>query len=387
MASVYKPSGRKKYRAEVKDQYGVTLTISTGMSDRRAAEAFAAKIESDAQRLRVGLAPEYPDITGPYLHLVLPGIRTWDDAVKAYLAELVRQGSPADGDHYRDSETLLKRIKRECRWATVQSIRADQFTEFLGRLAAAGRAPRTQNRYHETLRALLNFCVRQSWLEKSPLAKVRPVKVGQAGRRRLRRAYTAAELNQLCAAAHYPAHALAYRVAAFSGLRWGELGRLQKQDCTPTGERPRWHARAEVTKNGQPIRLPMTPDCAEALAAHWQSLPSATSPLLAVPDKKTFKRHRSKAEIAAKDERGRWADFHSLRYTFCLWMAQHFPIEVVSKLMRHGSLNLTCQIYLDLGLDREGEGQWSLPRLVPAACPTAVPTAGQNDAREAKGVS
>jgi hypothetical protein len=48
-------------------------------------------------------------------------------------------------------------------------------------------------------------------------------------------------------------------------------------------------------------------------------------------------------------------------------MSQHFPIEVVSKLMRHSSLNLTAQVYHDLGLDREGEGEWVLPRSVPTA--------------------
>jgi integrase len=129
---------------------------------------------------------------------------------------------------------------------------------------------------------------------------------------------------------------------------------------------------ASRTKNGQPVRLPMTPECAEALRDRWEALPAGAA-LLQVPRKDRFKTHRERAGIAAQDGRGRWADFHSLRYTFCQLMSAHFPIEVVSKLMRHSSLNLTAQVYLDLGLDREGEGEWVLPRSLPPAGPPATP--------------
>ncbi len=75
--------------------------------------------------------------------------------------------------------------------------------------------------------------------------------------------------------------------------------------------------------------------------------------------------HRVRAGVTAVDGRGRHADFHSLRYTFCLWMSQHVPIEVVMRLMRHGSLHLTAGIYLDLGIDRQDGEAWVLPRILP----------------------
>jgi integrase len=207
------------------------------------------------------------------------------------------------------------------------------------------------------------------------------VKVGQAGRRRLRRAYTLGEVERLCAATGREGTRVVYRVAAFSGFRRGELRRLRKEDCTPTGPRPRWHVDASRTKNKQPVNLPMSPECAEALAAWWEALP-AGGPLCTVPDKDTFLDHQRKAGITRVDERGRHADFHSLRYTFCALLSRKYPIEVVSKLMRHGSLNLTAQIYLDLGLDRQGEGEWVLERLA-GPDPTAAnrPTAGPTAAR------
>jgi integrase len=173
-----------------------------------------------------------------------------------------------------------------------------------------------------------------------------------------------------------------YRVAAFSGFRRGELRRLKKEDCTPTGPRPRWHVDARRTKNKQPVNLPMTPDCAAALTEWWQALP-AGGRLCTVPDKDTFLDHQKKAGIARVVERGRHADFHSLRYTFCALLSRKYPIEVVSTLMRHGSLNLTAQIYLDLGLDCQGE--WVLERLaVPDPTGGHFPTAVQNEGSEGR---
>jgi integrase len=382
MASVFTPKGRNVYRIEFRDQNGQLRVVSSGLKDKRLAESLADKLEEDVSRLLAGKEPRYPQLTGK--HLGLPQADNssgWDSVVAAYLNERERQGSGKESDHYRDSRFLLARIQRECGWKVLRDIRADQFTEFLGRLAAAGRAPRTQNRYFETLRAACNFWGRQGWLSPNPMDKLKPIKVGQTGRRRLRRAYTLEEFQSLLTVARLRRQ-LAYKVAAFSGIRRGELRRLQKQDRTPVGPRPRWHTRATVTKNGMPINLPMTPACAEALRSHWERLPSPTSPLVIVPDKVTFKADLDRAKIAPVDVRGRHADFHSFRYLFCWLCAQKLPIEVVAKLMRHGSLNLTTAIYLDLGLDRDGDGGWVLPSLTGADPKRQREVQGQSHAVE-----
>jgi hypothetical protein len=67
--------------------------------------------------------------------------------------------------------------------------------------------------------------------------------------------------------------------------------------------------------------------------------------------------------IPRQDERGRWADFHSFRYTFCTFLGKTLPIQKVKILMRHSTIQLTADLYTDLGLDEVGEGVWSLPRL------------------------
>jgi integrase len=109
----------------------------------------------------------------------------------------------------------------------------------------------------------------------------------------------------------------------------------------------------------------MLPDCARALLAHWQALPSPDALLFVVPHIQTFREHLKKARIPRQDERGRYADFHSLRYTFCTWMSRHHPIEVVQRLMRHSTIKLTSDLYADLGLEDIGKTVWTLPPLLP----------------------
>ena len=94
MASVFKPTGRRIYRIKFIDQHGAPRVESSDMMDRRAAEGLASLIERDVDRLRAGLQPERPDITGPFLGLevIAPQHLPWGQVVDMYLADLTRQG-------------------------------------------------------------------------------------------------------------------------------------------------------------------------------------------------------------------------------------------------------------------------------------------------------
>jgi integrase len=378
MGSAFRPSGRTLYRIDYKDQHGKRQIAGTGMKDRRAAEGLLHLVERDAQLLAAGLPAEHPEVTWKFLGLEQPHAttpKTWQEAQAEYLAELARRGSKPEETHYREVKRKLERIRRECNWETLLAVKKADFTRFLGRLSEAGRAPRTQNSYQETLPAFLNWCASQEWLTRSPIDGLKMLEVGESGRRRRRRAYTLAEWQALLAVAPEPRRTV-YLVAAFSGFRRSELRRLQKQDCTPVGTRPRWHVRAEVTKNGRSAHLPMLPDCAEALALLWQSLPSPTSPLFvdrcgrcSVPHVVTLHEDMEAAGIARQDERGRWADFHSFRYFFCTQMGRRRPIQEAKALMRHSTIKLTADLYTDLGIEDVAEEAWTLDRLFPPSFP------------------
>jgi hypothetical protein len=70
-----------------------------------------------------------------------------------------------------------------------------------------------------------------------------------------------------------------------------------------------------------------------------------------------------RAGIPRQDERGRWADFYSFRYTFCTWMGRRYPIQKVKELRRHSTIKLTADLYTDLGIDDVAEEAWALNRL------------------------
>jgi integrase len=94
----------------------------------------------------------------------------------------------------------------------------------------------------------------------------------------------------------------------------------------------------------------------------------------AVHTAEAHERDLARAGIPRQDARGRWADFHSFRYTFCTWMAQRHPIQVVQRLMRHGTITLTRDLYNDLDLSDTAEELWTLPPLTadPLGTPAVI---------------
>ncbi len=118
----------------------------------------------------------------------------------------------------------------------------------------------------------------------------------------------------------------------------------------------------------------MLPECAEAIRPVWETLTDASQSIFrAVPSIELLHRDLAEAGIPRQDARNRWADFHSFRCTFCTWMAARHSIQVVQRLMRHGTITLTTDIYNDLDLTDMAEELWTLPPLT-----TTVGTETQN---------
>ena len=111
----------------------------------------------------------------------------------------------------------------------------------------------------------------------------------------------------------------------------------------------------------------MLPDCAEALRPIWEQADTAGTrpfraggPAGAMPHVHALHTDLERAGIPRRDERGRWADFHSFRYSFCTWMGRQYPIQKVKVLMRHSTIKLTADLYTDLGIDDVAEAEWML---------------------------
>ncbi len=64
-----------------------------------------------------------------------------------------------------------------------------------------------------------------------------------------------------------------------------------------------------------------------------------------------FRRDLKKAGVVCQDEQGRYADFHSLRKTFCTNLARGgVPSRAAMTLMRHSDRRLTDVVYTDENL-------------------------------------
>ncbi|MFO0878158.1 MAG: hypothetical protein U0840_12480 [Gemmataceae bacterium] len=268
-----------------------------------------------------------------------------------------------------EARRIIFKVFEGCGWERLGDVRRDAFSDYLAAMAEAGKAPLTRKQHLAFARNLLYWCVDQGWLLESPLEGIEAPTVGHAGRRRLRRAYSDDELRRLLAATPEPRRTR-YLIAALSGYRRKELRLMERQDLTPTGDRPRWHLRAEVSKNRRCDIVPIVPILQPILAPIWARLRSASSLLraddglgVALPHHETLHADLAWAQVERITEDGRHADFHSFRYTFCRLKGEVLPIQKVKVLMRHSTIKLTADLYGELGIDDLGEDVWSLPPL------------------------
>jgi integrase len=363
MGSVYKPTreveGKRvkyaKYRISYVNEQGERVS-EKAYTDKAASLALLRKREVDVERRRAGL----PVTEDAHKN------KKWAAFVEEFAAELASRGSDPDGSHVRDVRSVLTSVGAALEWICIGDVRREAVTKHLGELAAAGLAPQTRKNKLSILKNALNWCVEQSWIGENPLATVKAPKVGQAGKRRLRRAYSRDELARLLAATPEPRRTL-YLIASLSGFRRVELARMEGQDFALDNNRPRWQARASVSKNKRQDAVPIVPDLLPTMARLAFLAPRARLVKdglgCAVPMVETLYDDLARAKIPRIDAHGRHADFHSFRYTFCRLMGEVLPIQLVKVLMRHRTISLTADLYGQLGIDDLGEAVWKLPPL------------------------
>lgn len=365
MGSVYRRERRKggkvvkdrKYTISFRGADGKTHT-APGFTDRKASVEKMRQLEIAEERASVGL-PVEPGAAARH---------SFADAVDAFCADLDRQGCTAK--HVGRRRQQLTAAAKHCSWTSVRQLSQAGATAFLTHLSQRPSSPTTCNHYLTSLIALGGFCVRQGWLPTNPLTGLPRASVGAPGdisrRPHARRALNPAELAALltCPAIRLTRRQL-YRVAAMSGLRANELRQLAPCDFT-LGARPRWHPRPEIVKGRRLDTVPMLPECADLLTSMTASLGVNDRIFPRRVSSVSWHADLRRAGIRRFDDRGRRANFHSLRMTFCTTLARVLPIQTVQRLMRHKSITMTTAIYLDLGIADLAEQMDALPRLFEA---------------------
>jgi len=249
--------------------------------------------------------------------------------------------------HVANIQHRVRELIQQCQWDLSGTVTADAFQEWRRRQRLSAK---TLNDYLDAARCFLNWMVRHGRLLHNPLRQVEKVK--QLGREtRLRRAFTPEEIARLLGVAPADRRAI-YVTAIYTGLRHGELGSLVWDDIDLAVEKPIMRVRASTTKNGKAAPLYLHPDVVVALQAVKPADAAGEAAVFPrMPRIERFRRDLKLAGVAYVDHRGRFGDFHSLRYTFCINLQKAgVPSRVAMSLMRHSDRRLTDKIYTDDGL-------------------------------------
>lgn len=323
MASIYRPRGRKLYYIAFRDPGTKRRVVVPGYVDRDATRAKATDLERQAARRAAGIEP--PERVLPSVADHVASLRalgrdpTWCTTVQQRIAK-VKAAVPS-----LDPQAVAAWIARNC------------------------GAKQTAKQYRGIMSAYLG------------------VKIADAGScgtapRPARRSLTHDEARRLLAASP-PYRRIVYLVAMTTGLRRSELRRLQWGDVRDS------HIvlRAAATKSRRADVVPLRPDVAASLGPRGED---SARVFPRVPRSDTLRLDLKAAGIE------RLADFHSLRYTFCTWLAlAGVTIYEAMALMRHRDVKLTTRVYLDAGVLETRAAVSRLPALTSALTDTQLPSA------------
>jgi len=332
---VFRQKGCKTYR--VRFSVGLQkfdLPLKTPLKE--VAEEKARKLVREKERELAGLSAPKAQIETAQTPLV--------DLLKDWLENGLSPEVTAK--HRRYSEIRPRRLFEECGWRFVRDITPDSFEAWRNRKRREGSAPKTLNEYLAHVRSFLKWLEGRQRIEINPLRIVENLRVV---REEPLRAFTLDELEALVESVP-DYRACVYTVAAFTGLRRGELHKLEWSRVVLDDGTPRIELKAATTKNRKGETLPLHADAVAALVKLRELAPANEERVFfkAIPRMPRFRKDIELAGIAETDARGRSFVFHSLRRTCSTFLnAAGAPPRVTMELMRHSDMRLTMRDYTD----------------------------------------
>jgi len=359
MHRVHKRKRKKDGKTVLSQDYSLTYrygemvvekTIPLKTPNKEVAEKLARDFRDNWEREQAGLLPPQKLVNGASVPL--------SEHLAAFIADLEKRGKTPKNNKQTRKDVL--RLINECGWNRIGDVSPSSFIDW--RSGIDGLAPRTLNSYLESACAFFNWLCKSELIEYNPLRNV--AKVEEAGKEtRKRRALSNDGYYGLVEVA--PEYRkVAYLIAGRSGLRFGEIQQLQWGDVHLDEDLPYILARAATTKNRKEARIPITKELAQVLAEYKPENAKQSDPVCrkGVPRTRTMKKDLAKAGIPYVDEMGRYAGFHSFRYTYCTYLkSQGLNPGEVKILMRHSDQKLTDNIYTDVNILPINEKVSNLP--------------------------
>ncbi len=393
MASVFKRDGDAHWLAKFKNERNKWVTRSCGDADQATAKRWAAAWEADARDVRDGRVD--PRAQG-YRKSALRPIA---EHVEEFRAMLQDKGNTLG--HVALVKAHVDRVVALTGAKHLADLSADAVQKAIGTIKGEGLSLRTCN---AILRSVKTF---GGWLEAGGRIRhndLRNVKGfnDATDKRRVRRDISDNELGRIIAAAKAGRvsfglsgedRAIAYKLAAGTGFRRGELASMTKVSFTLDGDAPTVSVAAAYSKRRRGDTQPIDADLAADLAK-WLNGKPAGVPLLPLTRKTAemmardmWKAKRAWMREAATvrerwerrkseflnpaDGEGRVFDFHALRHHYISRVVQSgASVKVCQELARHSTPVLTLGRYAHVRL---ADLRKALPTVPTGDKPTAEP--------------
>ena len=177
-----------KWFAKYRDASGLVREISTGCSDKGAAQTILNKLERRQELVRseVISAAEESVANHQMTRLV--------DHLETYIQSMRAAGR--SNRHITDTDRLARQITADCGFRVLRDIDAERVESWLVTKLEIGMATRTRNSYLGALKGFCSWCVRNRRLTSNPIASITKGDE-QSDRRLIRRAMTEPELLKL----------------------------------------------------------------------------------------------------------------------------------------------------------------------------------------------
>ncbi len=289
-----------------------------------------------------------------------------------HLADFIREKSTV-GCGKKRLKTLgqqLGKLFADCRWNLLRDVSAASFQDWRSQQSYS---PKTLNHYLSTASTFLNWMVETERAGSNPLLRVKPVET-RGRETRIRRSLRIEELQQLISVSED--RGIIYALAAYSGLRRGELAQIEWRDCHLDRTPGVLQARVATTKNKEQATIPLHP-CLADMLRFIRPVDARPSDRVfsRIPRMNVYRQDLKNAGIVYKDELGRVFDFHALRKTWGTHLTLNGAQErVVMELMRHSDMKLTAKVYTDEALLPLNEAVLRLPALhFPQIAPQIAP--------------
>lgn len=351
--SVYKPSVRSEahHRYHVAYKRGGQRIVETVSSDPRVTIEYAMALSRRLERERLGL------ITPEEARVESAAARPLAEHLSEFRALLLaKQRTPKRAG---EVHARLVKLFGWCGFERISDLSSSRVVTCVAeRREGDGWSANTCNKYLKDAAQFGRWLHRDNRVDNEPLRHL--VRYDEEGDRRLmRRALTVDELARLLVAASKGKRfgirgrdrRMLYLLAAYTGLRLGELASLTRDSFDLTGTPPTVTVRAPDSKNRKPGVVPLRRDVALAVSA-WLPKRPAVAPVLRIPDKahRMLYRDLEAAGIPRKTPEGQ-VDFHALRHTFgTILAAGGVPPTVLVALMRHGDYRMTMRyVHPDMG--------------------------------------